>query len=250
MNLEIIDNDLYFNDNIKNKYIKLTPRNWVKIIEDWERLDVNWVRRINKFIRKLKKIPNSPSLYGIKECAQKGDCMFGCISEALNSKLNLDEENLYTIKKIRQIAASQINEDNYDILLNSYKLAYDSNEITWNPNEIDNIEELKELISEPETIWGDHVILSMLSKALKFNIIIFPDEKSNDINSNNCLYLYKTTLEFNRNYPTILLYYIEDTHFQLIGYFDVDNNKILTIFDFNEIPNEIKEIYKNDIQEL
>ena len=38
-------------------------------------------------------------------------------------------------------------------------------------NEIDNIEELKELISEPETIWGDHVILSMLSKALKFNII-------------------------------------------------------------------------------
>ena len=117
-------------------------------------------------------------------------------------------------------------------------------------NEIDNIEELKELISEPETIWGDHVILSMLSQALKFNIIIFPDEKSKDINSNNSLYLYKTTLEFNRNYPTILLYYIEDIHFQLIGYFDVDNNKILTIFDFNEIPNEIKEIYKNDIQEL
>ena len=56
---------------------------------------------------------------------------------------------------------------------NFYKVAYEENEIDWDPSEIKSIEELKELISEPETIWGDHQILCFLCDALKFNVIIF-----------------------------------------------------------------------------
>ena len=47
-----------------------------------------------------------------------------------------------------------------------------------------------------------------------------------------------------------MLYYIEDIHFQLVGYFNINNGKIMTLFSFEELPNEIKEIYKNDIGKL
>ena len=248
MDLIEIEGHKHYLDEETGKYIKITPRNWIKVIADWERMDKNWVRRINKEIRKLKITPPIPSLYGIKECAQKGDCMFGCISEALNSDINND--NNYSITDIRKIAASKITPEIYELMSNCYKVAYEENEINWDPTEINSIEELKELISEPETIWGDHQILCFLCDALKFNVIIFPDEKSYNNEYDLNYHLYNTTQDFNKNYPTIMLYYIEDIHFQLVGHFNINNGKIMTLFSFEDLPNEIKEIYKNNIRKL
>ena len=171
MDLIEIEGQKHYLDEETGKYVKITPRNWIKVIADWERMDKNWVRRINKEIRKLNITPPIPSLYGIKECAQKGDCMFGCISDALNSDTTND--NNYSITDIRKIAASKITPEIYELMSNFYKVAYEENEIDWDPSEIKSIEELKELISEPETIWGDHQILCFLCDALKFNVIIF-----------------------------------------------------------------------------
>ena len=45
-------------------------------------------------------------------------------------------------------------------------------------------------------------------------------------------------------YPkTIILYYIEDIHFKLVGYF---TNYMKTVFDTNDIPEPLLKIFKTD----
>ena len=43
---------------------------------------------------------------------------------------------------------------------------------------------------------------------------------------------------------TIILYYLDKLHFQLIGYFN--NNKMTTVFSREHIPEELLSIYMSD----
>ena len=60
-------------------------------------------------------------------------------------------------------------------ILENYKLEKETLDFNgdWDPYMINNIEELKEQICKTgDNFWGDHIILQLLQKSLKFNVII------------------------------------------------------------------------------
>ena len=156
--------------------------------------------------------------YGLLDCGANGDCLFHCISEALNDPFDPDK-CIYDIQNIRKFAADEINEENFIPILENYKLEKETLDFNgdWDPYMINNIEELKEQICKTgDNFWGDHIILQLLQKSLKFNVIILNsgdnfDDKFTIKPMASDIYLHSNT---------IILYYIEGLHFQLVGYFN------------------------------
>ena len=219
----------------ENKIIKLGVRNWVKYMSDygWFYLDDNWKKRlINK---------RYCFRYGLLDCGGSGDCLFHCISEACNELSDMSGEK-YNSNDIRKIAANSINKDNYQIIIENYRLEKENNEFDglWDPDTINNYKELQnEIIKSGNNFWGDHIILQLLKEKMDLNIIIL----NSDCCDNPCkinLFMQK----FHKINKTIILYYIDKIHFQLVGYFN--GNKMQTIFDTDKIPKNLIKLCKED----
>ena len=244
----------YLTDNIfiKNKkyyieesdnIIKLNNKNWYKYLKNhrWARLCLSWRKRLKE---------SNKSCFGVLDCGSNGDCLFHVLSEALNSKLILDnKEPIYDYENLRLIASNEINRENYDYILNSYKLEKELNEFNgdWDPTKINTIEELqKELQTCGNNFWGDHIILQLLQKKLEFNIIVLNSD--NYCNSDNIEERFKilplASLDLDNYKYTIIIYYLEESHFQLVGHFD--GNKMITLFTKEELPHIILDIYNTD----
>ena len=113
-----------------------------------------------------------------------GNCLFTSMSEALAPRLN------YSVKELRYLAAQQVlNEDEDSItkvILPSYCEEYRRGEFVggWNPLNCKTARDLADAILLPLSsdkgmdFQGDDVILNMLSKILKINIIVLDQEKS------------------------------------------------------------------------
>lgn len=232
----IYDNKSYYDQG--DKYLKLNDSNWSKYLKEygWKKIDLGWRKRIIELngIKKCK--------YGILDCGAKGNCLFHCISEALNDSSN-PEKCIYDIKTVRSIAADEINKDNFNIILETYKLEQENDEFIgeWEPNNIKDIKDLQqEIMTCGDNFWGDHIVLQLLQEALKFNVIIL---NSGDSFYNN--YTIKSIASDIFKYEkTIILYYTEGLHFELLGYFN--NNKMNVLFNSNNIPSEINQFYKID----
>ena len=175
------------------------------------------------------------------DCGGEGDCLFLCISEAMkeHGEPSMDVENL------RNLVAYEINEDNFNIILETYKLEKEMGEFDglWDPFEIKNIEDLRDQIRTPgDNFWGDHILLQLLEKGLNINLIILTTEDL--MYEENNYKIQPRGSQLNPDYLTIIVSYCFSSHFQLVGYFD--GNIMKTRFSFNEIPREIMEIYKQD----
>ena len=239
-----INNDQTYYESEDTKLKKITKNNWHNYLNDygWCKLSLGWKRRL--------KEDSKNSCFGLLECGSDGDCLFHVLCEALNSeylmKLRMPK---YNVEKLRLMAANEINKDNFLMILESYKLDYEENEYNflgeWDPNEINTIGKLKDIIIN-SSMWGDHILLQLLQKKLKFNIIILNSE--NDSNSNNIhdkFTVHPTaSLELDNNEKTIIIYYLNQYHFQLIGYFN--GNIMKTIFNKDELPSIILDIYNKD----
>ena len=85
--------------------------------------------------------------YGIIDCGGEGDCLFYCVIEALkeHGESSMDVENL------RNLVAYEVTENNFDIILETYKLEKENNEFDglWDPEEINCIEDLRNEIRKP-----------------------------------------------------------------------------------------------------
>lgn len=209
--------------NTSNISKYLTTIGWEEMDEDWKNLLSNYIRTIN--------IP-----YIILECGGEGNCLFHCVAEAFNNVLQFPDnliEKKYSMEQLRQIATDQINIDNFELILDSYKTAYESNEMMdlWDPNTIDNIDDLKTTL---QLCWGDHIILQLLQEALQVNIVVF----NNYIFSNSGNNISSMGQSITKYPQTILLYYIDNIHFQLIGKFN--GKTIQTIF--YKLPIELKKL--------
>jgi len=238
----------YFNDE-KNSKIKLNNRNWHKYLAEygWAKLEWGWRRRLNEHSKDKNNFK-----YGLLDCGANGDCLFHVISEALNSENIL--ECKYDVSTLRNIAAEQITEDNFIIILETYKLELENLEFigNWDPEKINSIVELKEEIKKMgNSFWGDHIILQLLQQELKFNVIILNSEKldENMDKYKNTIVDDKFTIHptascLNQYDKTIIMYYTDGLHFELVGYFD--GNRMITLFNKNEIPSELLTIYNID----
>ena len=86
------------------------------------------------------------------------------------------------------------------------------------PFTIKNIKELKnEICKKGDNFWGDHIILQLLAQKLKINFLIIDDHNG----------MSRVYFDENKSY-NIILYYTENSHYQLIGEFK--NSHIKTYF--------------------
>ena len=180
----------------------------------WDLNDYGW--------EKLDLKHNFNSFLGILDCGGDGDCMFKCISEAWN---NLKIENFIDTNHLRQIISKSITQKLYKNSIENYRLQKQINELNgfWDPNSIENIHELKEIVKS-KSFWGDYLCLEILSKKMKLNFLVL-DTNFNVIFSKE---KYK---------KTIVLLCIEQTHFQLLSYFN--GKKICTILTKNQLEKSL-----------
>ena len=235
-NLFFKDNNLFYEGK---KTIKLNKNNWHKyLIEyEYEKLSHGWKRRLKS------KISPRNSLWGIKDCGGEGDCLFLCLEQALMDLENMDDDQ-YSVENLRTMAAQKITDDNFNIILETYKAEVESDEFDglWDPDTIESKEDLqKEIMKCGNSFWGDHIIIQLLSEALKLNFIILNDE--NELETQEYK-IQRTGVDLDKNKKTIILSYYSNVHYQLIGYF---NGQIMqTVFNYDEIPQEMLDVYMED----
>lgn len=228
--------DLVFNPLKKKFYtsetIGINHRNWINHFDSYGYtcIDEVWKPRLGKNFSKI----------GIMECGSEGDCLFYAIAEALNfeNMKSMADADIYTAESLRELAAEQINSENFPLIIESYRLEADSFDFNgnWEPNDIETPEDLKsELIVPGNNYWGDIIVLQLLQKALSINFIIFRSDKP---------LMYPTATE-NSNYDkSIILYYESNIHFKLIGVFQ--SNNLYTVQKTAKLPKFIKDIISED----
>jgi hypothetical protein len=235
----IKDGKTFYEDGDKIK--KINKSNWHNYLGDygWTKLSLNWRKRL--------KEDHINSCFGVLDCGGDGDCLFHVLCESLNSeylmKLRMPK---YDVKTLRQLAASEINKENFSMILETYKLDYEDNMYNfsgeWDPEQIKTIGQLKkEIIKGGDNFWGDHILLQLIQKKLKLNVIIL---NSSDGPNDKCTIHPLASIDFENNDKTIIIYYLDQYHFQLIGYFD--GNIMNPLLKKNEIPQILIDIYNND----
>lgn len=240
----IKDHKTFYEEN--NKIKKVTKNNWHNYLYDygWNKLSLGWKRR-------LKEPNNKNSCFGVLDCGGDGDCLFHVLCEALNSEIlfNLDIPK-YSVTSLRKLAANQINKHNFDLILETYKIEYSENidnfDGIWNPYLIESIDKLRAVIKEENNFWGDHILIQLLQKKLKINIIILNSDNNSDTKNLDERFTIHplASKDLSAYKKTIVIYYIDQYHFQLIGYFNGDI--MMTLFDTKDLPKVLVDVYNND----
>ena len=233
---------VYFTENIiydpkcrKFRYLEsiVNHRNWLKKFDEYgytEFIDT-WKERLGKNFIKL----------GIIECGSSGDCLFHSIAEAFNFEHlkagNID--TLYSVESLRELSANQVTEENFPVIIESYRLeaeSFDFN-VDWDPNETKTVNDLQiEILIGGNNFWGDMIILQLLGEALRCNFIIF----RSDVPS-----IYPTMSNLNKYDKTIMLYYEDNIHFKLVGLFQ--GNNLQTIH--KRLPKFVRDIVEIDTRQ-
>tara|TARA_Y100001935_G_C17304750_1_gene511544 strand:+ start:343 stop:1083 length:741 start_codon:yes stop_codon:yes gene_type:complete len=222
----LVQNKLYYEENNKIKDVK--NYNWHHILKEygWEKLHKQWIKKLNSYLEKTPK----NSLYGCLDCGGEGDCLFHCISYALN--MNLSEE--YDSKILREKISNSLTEERYEELIEVYRIINDANEFEedWDPQKMTMETFKKILIEGGNDFWGDFLTLSLIKEYLKINIIIL---NSNELTGE--YYHYPLLYEYDNQMNTIILLYEDAYHFKLIGNFQ--NGEMITLFNHKVMPIEI-----------
>lgn len=201
------------NSNISDKKnIKLKKTKWSNLDDTWN----------------LKLISTNFKIY---DSIPDGNCQFRSIETALkNSGIKI---NHIKLRKMVAKYISNLNPMEFEEILLNYKLEKDNGEFVgqWNPYYIKNQKDFVKEIKKPGfNFEGDNVTLSILTKLLKVDIIIF-DNQYNMIEIAN--------EPFNNN--MIILYYSKQNNYGHYGTIGLMNKKgkIQTIFKRTSLPNEL-----------
>ena len=65
------------------------------------------------------------------------------------------------------------------------------------------------------------------------------------IENYNSRYFYPIGQDLDKNGKYIIIYYTDEIHFQLVGYFN--GNVMKTLFLYEELPEKLIELYKMDM---
>lgn len=243
-NLSVKDNNLFFekDENSKKVKIKINKKNWHNYLSEygWEKLENHWRKKIRFGY-------NYP--LGFLDCGAGGDCLFAVIAEAFNLEdiYKNGNGNIYSIESVRKVASEQINKSNFDEIISIYRALYENNDFDgdWNPTEINSVDEFRKVISTSgDKYWGDHICLNLIQNALNINFIVMKTDFSIE-NYDNSGYFYPIGQDLDKNGKYIIIYYTDEIHFQLVGYFN--GNVMKTIFLYEELPEKLIELYKMDM---
>ena len=225
-----IENKIYYYEEGENT-IKINERNWHNYLSDygWEKINKKWIVKLNK----LTNVKKKNSQFGVLDCGGDGDCLFHCISYAINEYNETDTE------KLRKELSEYITEDKYKNIIEVYRILRitDDFQEDWDPEDT-SYEDFKVILKEGgNNFWGDFLILELLKEFININIIIL---YSNDIT--NTYYNYPMMDVYDNKKETIILLYENEIHFKLVGYFS--GNRMITKFNSNNIPLEIMKMIK------
>jgi len=250
-NIFIRNNILYYN-NSSNKDIKITNNNWHKYLGEygWEKLHLNWIKRLNKSTRVKESIgyKRQNSSFGVIDCGGSGDCFFSSIIESLNSEREVYDK--YDVKMLRMLLADSITEDKFKPMIEHYRILQDIGEFMdeWDPYKVTNVGEFKEeLKKEGTNFLGDYIILQLFQELFSINIIILNSTQYQIGQSipAGLFKLYNTGIRYSKNNKTILLSYEDEEHFRLIG--NLQNSNMVTLFNDITLPTEIRNIIDEDL---
>lgn len=168
----------------------------------------------------------------IKNCLGDGNCQFRSIETALShSGCKTDHERLR--KSLVKYINSLDNKDFFDII-HLYRIEKQNGEFIgdWDPFSIKNKKQFNNELKKPGfSFQGDHITLSLISKALNIDIILL-DNNFNITNLSNPEKLQ----------PKIIILYYDGTgtsgHYQTIGLCS-KRKKVHTMFKRSELPSEI-----------
>ena len=236
-NIRLLNDKMEYRRNENDEFKPILKRNWHHILNEygWEKINKKWIIKLNNLMNKREK----NSLYGVFDCDSDGNCFFHCISHALN-ELHIGSELYYNSDDIRKMISDNITEDQYDMIIDYYRIMKDADDFdeNWDPYSIQSIEDFKEKINTSgHDYWGDYFLLQVLIHTLQLNIFIL---NCNDLV--NDFSIYNTLNEYNSEYNSIFLLYEDNCHFRLIGYFN--DNEMISYFDDNSIPEELIQLFK------
>lgn len=226
-----IEEDIYYYE--KNKKInKIKEKDWHIHLNDygWNKLNIQWIKILNKLSFEKKK----NSLFGLLDCGGDGNCLFNCINYSINGYDSID-----SIDNFRENFSESISEDDFKTIIEVYKISKNCGEFKedWDPFTI-TYEVFKRKIKQGgNEYWGDFLILNLIKDYLNVNFVIL---YSNDIIGE--YYNYPIFYQFDESLNTIILFYENDIHFKLLGYFK--DNKMIFNFNKDNIPNEILRLIK------
>ena len=190
----------------------------------WEKIHRNWIIKLNKLSDKKKK----NSTFGCLDCGEGGNCLFNCISYSLTpySEYNNIDENIYLL---RLMLSENIDDKLFSEIIDIYKINMINGEFEemWDPFTI-TINDFKEkIINGGNEYWGDFLLISVLKKILKVNIIIlYSNAKKNEF------YNYSLLHEYDKTLNTIILSYEDDIHFRLVGHYN--EQQMIVLFNNNK----------------
>lgn len=247
----VINNGKIYKLNMHDKLIKINERNWLKWLGEygWEKLDNGWIRRMNSYIRKEER--SKYCRWGVLDCGSNGDCLFEVIAEGINQSNyfnpTADIIDIKLADEIRAAAADKVDDDNFDLIIDNYKAACETGEFyeAWDPYDIETPKELRAALkTKGHTQWGDYIMLQLLQKALNLNFIILNSENFEGKTLKERFTIHSSALGLDSLKKTIIIYYLNNSHFQLIGYFK--NDHLITLFEYDQIPKELISVYRND----
>lgn len=226
-NIVIKEGHMYYQEKIIKRH------NWHIKLEElgWSKLHKQWIKKLNKL---HNPYPNN-SLFGALECGDNGDCLFHCISYALNTVC----DEFYDSQDIRQKIAESITQEQFNNIITCYRSMKDLNDFdeSWDPYEIDTLDKFKkELCKTGHNYWGDHFLIQLIMETFKINILILTQDEFTDTYES-----YPLAYPYDKSRNTIVLLHENSAHFKLIGRFDD-----VMIFNFTHemIPLEIKRLFK------
>tara|TARA_Y100001958_G_C21203413_1_gene529750 strand:- start:977 stop:1705 length:729 start_codon:yes stop_codon:yes gene_type:complete len=237
-----MENNYYLTDNLfinnnkikylsKNKEKCITHLNWHHHLAElgWKKLYKQWILKLNKLTQ--NKYKNSP--FGYIDCGEEGNCLFHCIAFA---KSDLLQNKIYTQKDIRNILAENLTQEYFQQIIEIYRIMSISEDFSeeWDPNKINTLDDFrKEIILGGNNYWGDHIIIQLLCKILNINILILNTNLFEGIYEK-----YNYFQEYNEQNDTIVLIYLDDSHFQILGHYK--DSMIHYIFNDKNLPLEIR----------
>jgi hypothetical protein len=180
----------------------------------------------------------------IKDTLPDGNCQFRAISEALRSMRSADTEALRSAnpeamrsdaklnhKQLRKLIAEYIinlSDEEFKDIINYYRIEKTNHEFIgkWDPFKVKTKSALARHIKKSGFHFqGDNLTLSLLSRILDVDFIIFGKE---------------SITELSHTHPRIIMLYYTGDHYQTIGIKEKGIRKIITLFDRHNLPDTIR----------
>jgi len=223
--ISLKDNKLFYEDKLIKSY------NWQILLEGygWEKLHKKWIKKLNDYLVK----PSRNSLFGCLDCGGGGDCLFHCLSYAVNKGDMFENDS----NSLRNLLSESLTEEKFNEIISIYRVLNDSNDFDedWDPETITFNEFKEKIVEGGNEYWGDNIVVNLLKEILKINIFI--------LNSNeytNEFYNYPLLYDYDKDLNTVVLLYENNVHFKLIGHFK--DNIMTYCFNNNNIPEEISKL--------